>query len=104
MHQPEEDQQILPNALQQQQHQTQQQQQQQQQVPPLAPMGSLTPTLGLGMGMSLMSQTKSNYGFAPPQSLMQPQTPVSEIKGILCSKKVLIWFFTATKYDFVTNG
>lgn len=72
MHQPEEDQQILPNALQQQQHQTQ------QQVPPLAPMGSLTPTLGLGMGMSMMSQTKSNYvpGFATPQSMMQPQTPV----------------------------
>lgn len=71
MHQPEEDQQILPNALQQQQHQTQ------QQVPPLAPMGSLTPTLSLGMGMSMMPHTKPNYGFVTPQSMMQPQTPVS---------------------------
>lgn len=73
MHQPEEDQLILPNALQ------QQQQQPQQQIPPLAPMGGLTPTLGLGMGMSLMPQTKHAYlpGFATPHSMMQPQTPVS---------------------------
>lgn len=75
MHQPEEDQQILPNALQQQHTQ-----QHSQQVPPLAPMGSLTPTLGLGMTMGMMPQTKHAYvtsGFATPQSMMQPQTPVS---------------------------
>lgn len=68
LHQPEEDQQIHPNAL-----------QQQQQVPPLAPMGSLTPTLGLGMGLSMMPQIKHSYvpGFSTPQSMMQSQTPVS---------------------------
>ncbi|KAI4463655.1 tata-box binding protein [Holotrichia oblita] len=45
LHQPEEDQQILPNAL-----------QQQQQVPPLTPVcvGGMTPTLGLGMGMGMI--------------------------------------------------
>lgn len=68
LHQPEEDQQILPNALQQQASQAQ--------IPPLAPMGGLTPTLGLGMGMSVIPQTtKYIPGFATPQSLMQPQTP-----------------------------
>nr|UXY91980.1 TATA-box-binding protein 1 [Lasioderma serricorne] len=72
LHQPEEDQQILPNALQQQQH---------QQVPPLAPMAPMTPTLGLGMGMSMIPQTKHNYvaGYATPQSMMQPQTPQSMV-------------------------
>lgn len=67
LHQPEEDQQILPNAL--------QQQTQPVQVPPLAPMGGLTPTLGLGMGMSMIPTTKYVPGFATPQSMMQPQTP-----------------------------
>ncbi|KAB0798754.1 hypothetical protein PPYR_06634 [Photinus pyralis] len=67
LHQPEEDQQILPNAL---------QQASQVQIPPLAPMGGLTPTLGLGMGLSVIPQTtKYLPGFATPQSLMQPQTP-----------------------------
>ena len=53
--------------------------QQQQQVPPLAPVGGMTPTLGLGMGMGLIPPTKHTYvpGFATPQSLMQAQTPVS---------------------------
>ncbi|KAK9701100.1 Transcription factor TFIID (or TATA-binding protein, TBP) [Popillia japonica] len=68
LHQPEEDQQILPNAL-----------QQQQQVPPLTPVcvGGMTPTLGLGMGMGMIPPTKHTYvpGFATPQSMMQPQTP-----------------------------
>lgn len=68
LHQPEEDQQILPNALQQQASQAQ--------IPPLAPMGGLTPTLGLGMGLSVIPQTtKYLPGFGTPQSLMQPQTP-----------------------------
>lgn len=75
LHQPEEDQQILPNAL-------------QQQMPPLAPMGSsgmssfsnmnmstgLTPT----QMMSTPQKTMHTYlPFQTPQSLMQPQTPVS---------------------------
>lgn len=55
----------------------QQQTQQSQQVPPLAPMGSLTPTLGLGMGMSI-GQPK--YGFAMPITTMQPQTPVNKFQ------------------------
>lgn len=84
LHQPEEDQQILPNAL------VQQQQNNQPQMPALAPMGSgMTPT-GLSSGMSALGnmglpvlatpqKTMHTYvpGFATPQSLMQPQTPVS---------------------------
>lgn len=82
LHQPEEDQQIHPNAL-----------QQQQQVPPLAPMGSLTPTLGLGMGMSMMPQTKHSYvsGFSTPQSMMQSQTPVSYL--LFCSFQLVVSCF-----------
>ncbi|CAH0561034.1 unnamed protein product [Brassicogethes aeneus] len=64
LHQPEEDQLILPNALQ------QQQQQNLSQVPPLAPMGGLTPTLGLGMGMSMPTRYVPGYG-----SSLQSQTP-----------------------------
>lgn len=79
LHQPEEDQLILPNALQQQAPQSQ--------IPPLAPMGGLTPTLGLGMGISVTPQTTRYVpGFATPQSLMQPQTPVNytSYKSICC--------------------
>ncbi|KAJ3658725.1 hypothetical protein Zmor_010449 [Zophobas morio] len=72
LHQPEEDQMILPNALQQQQQQPSTTQS--QQVPPLAPMGALTPTLGLGMGMS-MPHTKYVSGFALPITSIQSQTP-----------------------------
>ncbi|KAK9877478.1 hypothetical protein WA026_018587 [Henosepilachna vigintioctopunctata] len=72
LHQPEEDQLILPNALQ------QQQQQPVSQIPPLAPMnpGGLTPTLGLGMGMSMPHHTQTKYisGFSHISSLMG-QTP-----------------------------
>lgn len=76
LHQPEEDQLILPNALQQQQSQNQQQN---SQVPPLAPMGGLTPTLGLGMGHAMSIQpTKYVTGFALPISSVTPQTPVRE--------------------------
>lgn len=77
LHQPEEDQQILPGALQQQQHVA---------PPPLAPMGGassggMTPnSLGLSMGLPMLATPqKHTYvpGFATPQSMMQPQTPVS---------------------------
>ncbi|XP_018572536.1 TATA-box-binding protein isoform X2 [Anoplophora glabripennis] len=72
LHQPEEDQMILPNALQ------QQQQASTSTVPPLAPMGGLTPTLGLGMGQAMtMPQTKYVTGFALPMGNMTTQTPVS---------------------------
>lgn len=73
LHQPEEDQQILPNAMQQ-QHQHQQQQQQQHS---LATMSS--PLVGFGLG----TPQRSVHAYAPapsyatPQQMMQPQTPVS---------------------------
>ncbi|XP_066154255.1 TATA-box-binding protein [Euwallacea fornicatus] len=72
LHQPEEDQQILPNALQ------QQQQPVTSQVPPLAPMGGLTPNLGMGSAMTL-PHTKYVTGFSMPMGSvhggMTPQTP-----------------------------
>nr|AUY55085.1 TATA binding protein [Nicrophorus orbicollis] len=70
LHQPEEDQLILPAI--------QPQQLSQQQMPPLAPVGSLTPSMGLGMSMGLVGSTKQHTytpGFATPQSIMQAQTP-----------------------------
>lgn len=75
LHQPEEDQLILPNSL----------QQQQQQVPPLAPMGGsgMTPlSSSMGMGLPVLATPQKSMhtyvpGFATPQSMMQPQTPVS---------------------------
>ncbi|XP_056637171.1 uncharacterized protein LOC130892186 [Diorhabda carinulata] len=76
LHQPEEDQLILPNALQQQQQLQQQIPVSNSQVPPLAPMGGLTPTLGLGMGHAMsMPQTKYVPGFALPMNSVAPQTP-----------------------------
>lgn len=70
LHQPEEDQQILPNAM---------RDQQQPQIPPLAPMGSsgMTPNFGMNLGMSTPQKSMHTYvpGFATPQSMMQPQTP-----------------------------
>ncbi|XP_015524603.1 TATA-box-binding protein [Neodiprion pinetum] len=68
LHQPEEDQQILPNALQ------QQQQVQQNQLQQMHPMGSNV------HGMPMLGtphKTMHTYApaFATPQSLMQPQTP-----------------------------
>ena len=74
LHQPEEDQQILPNAY-------QQQQQQQMQIPPMSMgFGNQNSSSGL-MGSSIMSTPmKSIHTYAPsfttPQSLIQPQTPV----------------------------
>lgn len=64
LHQPEEDQQILPHAQQQQQHQ------QPIQMPSLVPLSN----------QSIMQPNKTPTfmpsGFTTPQSLMQPQTPV----------------------------
>lgn len=78
-HQPEEDQQILPNAMQQQQQIQQQQQQQQQHS--LASLGS-SPLVGFGASL-LGTPQRSMHTYAPtasyatPQQMMQPQTPVS---------------------------
>ncbi|XP_078042631.1 TATA binding protein [Augochlora pura] len=77
LHQPEEDQQILPNALQQQQQQQPQQQQQQYQ---LQQLHTMSPNMQSGMLMiGTPQKTMHAYATAPtfatPQSLMQPQTP-----------------------------
>lgn len=75
LHQPEEDQQILPNALQQQQQQNQLQQQQHAH----SALGS-SPLVGFGA--SLMGTPQRLHTYAPtaaystPQQMMQPQTPV----------------------------
>lgn len=75
LHQPEEDQQILPNAMQQQQLQNQQQQQHS-----LAALGS-SPLVGFGASLMGTPQ-RSMHTYAPtasystPQQMMQPQTPV----------------------------
>lgn len=79
LHQPEEDQQILPNALQQQQQQQPQQQPQQQQYQ-LQQLHSMSPSVQGSMLMITTPQkTMHTYAptqsFATPQSLMQPQTP-----------------------------
>lgn len=81
LHQPEEDQQILPNAMQQ-QHQQQQQQQQQHQHS-LVSLGS-SPLVGFGTSiMGTPQRTMHTYAptasYATPQQMMQPQTPVSFI-------------------------
>lgn len=74
LHQPEEDQQILPNAL-------QQQQQSQPQYTQGLPMHSMASSMQSGMLM-MPSPQKTMHTYAPvpafatPQSLMQPQTPV----------------------------
>lgn len=76
LHQPEEDQQILPNALQQQQQQPSQQYQMQQ-------LHSMSPNMQANSMMMIATPQKTMHTYAPtptfatPQSLMQPQTPVS---------------------------
>ncbi|XP_053612769.1 TATA-box-binding protein [Plodia interpunctella] len=67
LHQPEEDQQILPNAL---------QQQQQHQQQSLAAMGS-SPLVGFGASLMGTPQRLHTYAptFSTPQQMMQPQTP-----------------------------
>lgn len=81
LHQPEEDQQILPIVLQQQQQQQQAQQYQLQQ------QSIHTPSTNIQSGMMMISQQRPMHyapsqPFATPQSLMQPQTPVNYIKFI----------------------
>lgn len=70
LHQPDEEQQISPNALQQQE--SQQQQFQMSQMPSMSPLHN---------SMMMNTPQKSIQGFsmqpfATPQSMMQPQTPV----------------------------
>ncbi|XP_065081694.1 TATA-box-binding protein [Ochlerotatus camptorhynchus] len=68
LHQPEEDQQILPHAY----------QQQQQSMPHMTPMGGLS-AYGLPSGMGTPGKNMHTYApsFAAPQSMIQPQTPQS---------------------------
>ena len=80
LHQPEEDQQILPNALQQQQQQQPSQQYQLQQLHSMSPNMQASSML-----ISTAQRTIHTYAptpsFATPQSLMQPQTPVSHLQN-----------------------
>ncbi|KZC09350.1 PREDICTED: TATA-box-binding protein [Dufourea novaeangliae] len=91
LHQPEEDQQILPNALQQQQQQQQQpQQQQQQQQYQLQQLHAMSPNMQSGMLMiGTPQKTMHAYATAPtfatPQSLMQPQTPQNMMSPLVQS-------------------
>lgn len=76
LHQLEEDQQILPNALQQQQPSSS------QQSYPLQQLHTMSPNLQSGMfPMSTPQKTMHTYAptpsFVTPQSMMTPQTPVS---------------------------
>lgn len=90
LHQPEEDQQILPNALQQ---QHQQQQQQQQSLTTIS-----SPLVGFGLGTPQRSAHAHAYAPAPsyatPQQMMQPQTPQNMMSplitgGSLASQQML---------------
>jgi hypothetical protein len=73
LHQPEEDQQILPNAMQ------QQQQHQQQQSHSLSSMASPLVGFSLGTPQRSMHTYAPTASYATPQQMMQPQTPVSGI-------------------------
>ncbi|KOB71843.1 TATA-box-binding protein [Operophtera brumata] len=79
LHQPEEDQQILPNAL---QHQQQFQQQQ------LASMGS-SPLAGFGSLLGTPQRNMHTYAptasYSTPQQMMQPQTPQNMMSPMITS-------------------
>ncbi|XP_059612539.1 uncharacterized protein LOC132259021 [Phlebotomus argentipes] len=80
LHQPEEDQQILPNAY-------QQQQQMQPMASSLSTFGRHTASVsGIEAPPLLPAPTKSMHSFTPsyvtPQSMMQPQTPQSMIASM----------------------
>ncbi|XP_068632392.1 TATA-box-binding protein [Battus philenor] len=87
LHQPEEDQQILPNAMHQQQQLQQQQQQQQQHS--LVALGS-SPLVGFGASLMGTPQ-RSMHTYAPtasyatPQQMMQPQTPQNMMSPMISS-------------------
>ncbi|NP_001153317.1 TATA binding protein [Nasonia vitripennis] len=72
LHQPDEDQQILPNALQQQQESQQQQQYHMQ--PQMHSMNALQNNM-MQTPQKTMHTYAMNQPFATPQSMMQPQTP-----------------------------
>lgn len=76
LHQPEEDQQILPMA----------QQQQQMQMPPLLPIQQTNMSTGQQRSMHTYAPS---MGFTTPQSMMQPQTPVSRIRHIYSFEQAL---------------
>lgn len=90
LHQPEEDQQILPNAMQQQQLQ----QQQSQAQPSLAALGS-SPIVGFGAIMGTPQRSMHTYAptasYATPQQMMQPQTPVRILSP--CFTRISIYNF-----------
>ena len=77
LHQPEEDQQILPQA----------QQQQQQQQPQIQSSNSQSSSQMLQQMPSLVTPQKSMHSYAPafatPQSMMQPQTPQNMMSPIV---------------------
>ncbi|XP_032671829.1 TATA-box-binding protein [Odontomachus brunneus] len=83
LHQPEEDQQILPNALQQQQQSQQYQLQQ---------LHSMSPNMQSSMLMITPQKTMHTYAptptFATPQSLMQPQTPQNMMSPIVQNNQI----------------
>jgi transcription initiation factor TFIID TATA-box-binding protein len=83
LHQPDEDQQILPNALQQQQESQQQQFQMQQQM---HTMNSMQNNMMMQTPQKNMHTYAMNQPFATPQSMMQPQTPVGLIIYIYMMK------------------
>ncbi|EGI61512.1 PREDICTED: TATA-box-binding protein [Acromyrmex echinatior] len=85
LHQPEEDQQILPNAL--------QQQQQSQQFQQLQQLHSMSPNMQSGMLMITTPQKNLHTyaptpSFATPQSLMQPQTPQNMMSPIVPQNQI----------------
>lgn len=99
LHQPEEDQQILPNALQQQQNQPYQLQQ----------MHTMSPGMQGSSGMMMLATPqKSMHTYAPmptfatPQSLMQPQTPVNCLKQFLI-QLICLQMFRNSRYCFCSK-
>lgn len=77
LHQPDEEQQILPNALQQQQE-SQQPQPSYSMQPQMQSMNSIQNNMIMQTPQKTMhSYAMNQQPFATPQSMMQPQTPVS---------------------------
>ena len=100
LHQPDEDQQILPNALQQQQDLQQQSstlQQNQQQPPPLMPIQSMQPMSSLQNNL-MQTPQKSLFG-AGLSTIMQPQTPVSYEYNLTFDHKLIYFMIISAKFD-----